>query len=209
MTETLRAELRIMDTMIYTYQINGMPVQTGDIICTMNGKPDILPGEFWRLIGRLVPGDVDHVAIYLGPDGRCAEAGARGVITFNVPNGEWDTERMARQRGLLFDTFYGIVSPLDVLGYSEDEEIHLRTAISQYISAQIGKPYNLNFLNPETEDAFYCSQLVYKAYQTIGIDINTGLAMEQFPGTNQIIYPQEIWDGFSHRQSNLIAVPST
>ena len=35
---------------IYTYQINGMPVQTGDIICTMNGKPDILPGEFWRLI---------------------------------------------------------------------------------------------------------------------------------------------------------------
>ena len=71
-----------MNTMIYTYQINGMPVQTGDIICTMNGKPDILPGEFWRLVGRLVPGDVDHVAIYLGPDGRCAEAGARGVITF-------------------------------------------------------------------------------------------------------------------------------
>jgi hypothetical protein len=24
--------------------------------------------------------------------------------------------------------------------------------------------------------------------------------MEQFPGTNAIIYPQEIWDGFSHRQ---------
>ena len=41
--------------MIYTYQIEGIPVQTGDIICTMNGKPDILPGEFWRFIGRLVP----------------------------------------------------------------------------------------------------------------------------------------------------------
>lgn len=190
-----------MNTMIYTYQINGMPVQTGDIICTMNGKPDILPGEFWRLIGRLVPGDVDHVAIYLGPDGRCAESGAKGVITFDVPNGEWDTERMARQRGLLFDTFYGIVSPLDVLGYSEEDEHNMRMNIASYVLAQVGKPYNLNFFNAESEDAFYCSQLVYKAYQTIGIDMNTGLAMEQLPGTNQIIYPQEIWEGFSHRQS--------
>ena len=192
--------------MIHTYQINGLALQTGDIICTMNGKPNILPGEFWRLVGRLVPGDVDHVAIYLGPDGRCAEAGARGVITFNVPDGNWDTERMARQRGLLFDTFYGIVSPLDTLGVPEEEEIILRKAVVNYILAQVGKPYNLNFLNPETEDAFYCSQLAYKAYQSIGIDLNTGLAMEQLPGTNQIIYPQEIWDGFSHRQRETLSI---
>jgi len=65
--------------MIYTYEIEGLAVQTGDIICTMNGKPDILPGEFWRFVGRLVPGDVDHVAIYVGPNGRCVEAGTRGV----------------------------------------------------------------------------------------------------------------------------------
>ena len=191
---------------VYSYQINGMPVQTGDIICTMNGKPDILPGEFWRLIGRLVPGDVDHVAIYLGPDGRCAEAGAKGVITFDVPNGVWDTERMARQRGLLFDTFYGIAAPLDVLGYSEEDEYHLRMAIANYILAQVGKPYNLNFFNAETEEAFYCSQLMYKAYQTIGINLNTGLAMEQLPGTNQIVYPQEIWEGFSHHKTDLISI---
>ena len=108
---------------------------------------------------------------------------------------------MARQRGLLFDTFYGVVSPLDVLGYTEEDERLMRESIAQYILAQVGKPYNLNFLNAETEDAFYCSQLAYKAYQTIGIDMNTGLAMEQFPGTNQIIYPQEIWEGFSHRKS--------
>lgn len=191
---------------VYSYQINGMSVQTGDIICTMNGKPDILPGEFWRLVGRLVPGDVDHVAIYLGPDGRCAEAGAKGVITFNVPNGIWDTERMARQRGLLFDTFYGIAAPLDVLGYSEEDEYHLRTAIAKYVLAQVGKPYNLNFFNAETEEGFYCSQLMYKAYQTIGINLNTGLAMEQLPGTNQIVYPQEIWEGFSHHKTDLIPI---
>ena len=185
--------------MIYTYQIEGLTLQTGDIICTMNGKPDILPGEFWRLIGRLVPGDVDHVSVYVGPNGRCVEAGARGVITFDVPLGHWDTERMALQRGLLFDTLYGVSSPLDSLQISEEQEHEMRKRVAQYCLSQLGKPYNLNFLNAETEDAFYCSQLAYKAYQQIGIDLNTGLAMEQLPGTNAIVYPQEIWNGFSHR----------
>jgi cell wall-associated NlpC family hydrolase len=185
--------------MINTYQIEGLTLQTGDIICTMNGKADILPGEFWRLLGRLVPGDVDHVAIYLGPDGRCIEAGARGVVTFDVPRGHWDTERMAPQRGLLFDSFYGVAAPLDELERAEEEEHGMRAAVAAYCLAQVGKPYNLNFLNAETEESFYCSQLAYKAYQQIGIDLNTGLAIEQLPGTNAIIYPQEIWSGFSHR----------
>jgi hypothetical protein len=185
--------------MIYTYQIEGITLQTGDIICTMNGKPDILPGEFWRLVGRLVPGDVDHVAMYVGPAGRCVEAGARGVIKFTVFDGQWDTERMARRRGLLFDTFYGIVSPLDALQVTEEEQHAMRKRVAQYCLTQVGKPYNLNFLNAETEEAFYCSQLAYKAYQQIGINLNTGLAMEQLPGTNNIVYPQEIWEGFSHR----------
>ena len=185
--------------MIYTYQIEGIPVQTGDIICTMNGKPDILPGEFWKLVGRLVPGDVDHVAVYVGPQGRCIEAGAHGVIKFTVFDEKWDTERMARRRGHLFDTFYGIVSPLDALEVTENEQEEMRKRVAKYCLAQVGKPYNLNFLNAETEESFYCSQLAYKAYQQIGIDLNTGLAMEQLPGTNAIVYPQEIWDGFSHR----------
>ena len=188
--------------MIYTYQIEGVPVQTGDIICTMNGKPDILPGEFWRLVGRLVPGDVDHVAVYLGPEGRCVEAAAHGVIKFTVFKGEWNTERMARRRGLLFDTFYGVASPLDGLGLPEQEEHVMRARVAEYCRAQVGKPYNLNFLNSETEQAFYCSQLAYKAYQQIGISLNTGMAMEQLPGTNSIIYPQEIWEGCSHRAAD-------
>ena len=185
--------------MIYTYQIEGIPLQTGDIICTMNGKPDILPGQFWWLVGRLVPGDVDHVAIYTGPEGRCVEAGAHGVIKFTVFKGQWDAQRMARRRGHLFDTFYGIASPLDGLGLPEEEEHILRAKVAEYCLAQVGKPYNLNFLKSDTEEAFYCSQLAYKAYQQIGIDLNTGLAMEQIPGTNAIMYPQEIWDGSSHR----------
>jgi hypothetical protein len=31
--------------------------------------------------------------------------------------------------------------------------------------------------------------------------LNTGLAIEQLPGTNAIVYPQEIWDGFGHREA--------
>jgi len=34
---------------------------------------------------------------------------------------------------------------------------------------QVGKPYNLNFFDPETAKAFYCSQLAYKAYQSVGL----------------------------------------
>lgn len=188
--------------MIYTYQIEGITVQTGDLICTMNGKPDILPGQFWRFVGRLVPGDVDHIAIYTGPEGRCVEAGTYGVIKFTVFNGQWDTERMARRRGQLLDTFYGVVSPLAALGLPEEEENEMREKVAAYCLAQVGKPYNLNFLNVETEETFYCSQLAYKAYQQTGIDLNTGLAMEQLTGTNAIIYPQEIWNGFSHRRSD-------
>ncbi len=185
--------------MIYSYEIEGLVLQTGDVICTRNGKPDILPGEFWFLVGLLVPGDVDHVVVYLGPDGRCIEAGSRGVTLFSVHKGIWDSEKMTDERGFLIDTFYGVASPLGNLELSEDEEIHMRTKVADYCLAQIGKPYNLNFLNAESDKAFYCSQLAYKAYQQVGIDLNTGLAMEQLPGTNYIIYPQEIWDGSAHK----------
>ena len=131
--------------MIYQYEINGLPVQTGDILCTMNGKPDILPGEFWRLVGRLVPGDVDHVAMYLGPEGRCIEAGAPGVVTFDVQAGRWVAEKMMRQRGHLVDTFYGAAYPLAGRGLSPEIEEQIREDVAAFSLAQIGKPYNLNF----------------------------------------------------------------
>ncbi|GER81290.1 MAG: YiiX/YebB-like N1pC/P60 family cysteine hydrolase [Anaerolineales bacterium] len=185
--------------MIHTYEINGVPMQTGDIICTMNGKPDILPGEFWRLIGRLVPGDVDHIAVYLGPEGRCIESGAKGVVTFEVHNGVWRPEHVMPERGLLVDTFYGAAYPLDGLEFSEEDERLARQTVAQYCLSQLGKSYNLNFLNPETEEAFYCSQLAYKAYQRVGINLNTGMEMERLPGANVIVFPQEIWDGCAHR----------
>lgn len=187
--------------MIHTYQINGLTVQTGDVICTMNGKPDILPGEFWRLVGRLVPGDVDHVAMYLGPEGRCIESGAKGVVTFEVKGSHWAAEKMMRKRGHLVDTFYGVAYPLAGHGLSSELEEQVREDVAAFALAQVGRPYNLNFLNANTEDAYYCSQLIYRAYLRCGIDLNTGLAMEGLPGTNMIVYPQEIWSGCIHRMA--------
>jgi hypothetical protein len=154
--------------MIYQYKINGVPVQSGDIICTTDGKPDLLPGEFWRLIGRLLPGDVDHIVIYTGPEARFVEAGGRGVSTFEMPGGRWASEHLLLERATLVDTFYGVVHPLKNLKPATSEEIRMREDIVEYCLAQVGKPYNLNFFDPEREDAFYCSQLAYKAYQRHG-----------------------------------------
>ncbi len=139
--------------MVHTYQINGLTVQTGDVICTMNGKPDILPGEFWRLVGRLVPGDVDHVSMYLGPEGLCIESGAKGVITFNVKAGLWVSEKMMRKRGHLVDTFYGVAYPLEGRGLSQEMEEQIRLDVAAFALAQVGKKYNLNFLNSNTDEA--------------------------------------------------------
>jgi len=186
--------------MIFTYEVNGLTVKTGDIICTMNGKPNILPGEFWRLVGRLVPGDVDHIAVYIGPDGRFVEAGALGVVTFEIHDGVWHAEHSMAERGMLVDTFYGAAYPLMEIGLTRDEEDEIRKGVASFCLEHLGCPYNLNFLDPDREDAFYCSQLAYKAYLPWGINLNTGLSMERLPGTNRIVYPQEIWDGCAHRR---------
>jgi hypothetical protein len=189
--------------MIHSYVVNGLPVKTGDIVCTRNGKPNLLPGEFWRIVGMLVPGDVDHIAIYLGPDGRFVEAGALGVMTFEIHDGLWYPEHNMVERGTLVDTFYGVAYPLDGIGLNHEQEVEIRTGVAEYCLAHLHRPYNLNFFDPEREDAFYCSQLAYKAYLPHGVNLNKGMFMEQLPGTNQIIFPQEIWDGCIHRLANL------
>jgi hypothetical protein len=191
---------------VYSYVINGLPVQTGDILCTQNGAVDenypeaIRPGEFWQWVSQFVPGDVDHVAIYIGPDGRCIEASGRGVISFMVEEGWWNAPRMMDERGRFLDTFYGVAYPLEGRGLPLEEERRLRLEVAVYCLAQIGKPYNLNLLNPEQDNSFYCSQLVYKAYQPYGINLNSNPEIRVLPGTQRIVYPQEIWEACYHRR---------
>ena len=193
---------------VFSYVINGLPLQTGDIICTQNGILDtnypeaIRPGEFWHWVGEIVPGEVDHVAIYIGPAGRCIEAGTLGVVSFVVKEGWWNAPRMMAERGRFVDTFYGVAYPLEGRGLPPEEETRLRAEVGAYCLAQLGKPYNLNLLNPEHDHAFYCSQLVYKAYQPYGIQLNGDPHLRVLPGTQRIVYPQEIWDACRHRKSD-------
>ena len=84
-----------------------------------------LSGEFWRLVGMLIPGEVDHIIIYVGPAGRCVEAGARGrVIEFEVAGNAWDAAAMMPQRGPFLDVLHGVAYPL--AGRAESESVAIR-----------------------------------------------------------------------------------
>jgi hypothetical protein len=190
--------------MISKYVINGIEVRTGDLICTKDGDTANLMGQFWRLIGKIIPGDVDHIVIYVGPEGRCVEAGAKGKVnTFTVEDYKWNAQNMFMERGPLIDVFYGVVYPLEGRGFNSQEIDQKRLRIGEYSleQARLKKPYNLNFLDSLTEEAFYCSQLAYRAYYNVGINLNTGKGVPQVPGTESIIFPQEIWESCPHKRA--------
>lgn len=168
--------------MVHSYKINGLPVRTGDLICTVDGGGPIVPGEFWRLVGKLIPGDIDHIVIYVGPDGRCVEAGAKGVITFETHSSVWNSAGMFEQRGMI-DQLYGIVYPLVGRGFTSEHEEAVRERVAGYCLAQVGKPYNINFLDSSTKNSFYCSQLAFMAYLANGINLNTEKGVVEIPGT--------------------------
>lgn len=156
--------------MIHTHTFNGLTVQTGDILCTRNGTDDNWFGRIWHWIGYLVPGRIDHTILYVGPGGRCIEAGGKGVIEFVMPGPIWDAPSVADTR-LLQDTLVAVAQPLQRLNLSPQEEARIRMGVADYCLAQIGKPYNPIFLNTVTDEAFYCSQLIYLAYREFGLDL--------------------------------------
>ena len=189
------------ENIIQTYSINKLPLQTGDILClAFDTSQDKKLGDYWRILGVLIPGEVDHVAIYLGPGGRCVEASAKGVYTFNLVDQQWTPKKMFKFRGKFKDRLIGVAYPLHNLEFSIEEETKIRLAVAEYClkQAESKKPYNINLLDPHREDAFYCGQLAYKAYLPHGIDLNTNKGVSNLPGTDRIIFPQEIWKSCFH-----------
>ena len=177
---------------IYSSSFYGLPVVTGDIICTRDGEENSLFGQLWQLIGRLVPGEVDHCVLYLGPGGRCVESGPMGVVTFDMPEGVWQAASLAPER-LMLDTFYAIAYPFARRGLPSDREAEVREQVAAFCLEQAAhsKPYNFNFFNPLEDGAFYCSQLIYKAYLSAGIDLNPTPLPPQDP-LDLIVFPQDI-----------------
>lgn len=189
--------------MIYTHTFNGLAVQTGDILCTSDGTDHNWFGRFWRMIGYLVPGRVDHTLLYVGPKGHCVEAVGRGVIEFTMSGNQWDAPQVAATR-LLHDTLVGVAYPLQGLGLSPQEEERIRTGVAAYCLEQVGKPYNPNFLNTITDEAFYCSQLIYLAYREHGVDLGASpVRLGTDPaGVNEtplLILPTALLENCSHR----------
>lgn len=187
--------------MIHAHTFNGLPLQTGDILCTQDGEKNSLFGQVWRLLGKLVPGEVDHCLIYLGPGGRCVESAARGVLVFEMPGESWDAPVLLQQR-LLLDTLVGVAYPFAGRGLAPDEEALLRLAVAVFCQEQAknSKPYNFNYLDPQRDRSFYCSQLVFKAYLAQGIDLNSNLGVPSGGLLERIVFPQEIWNGCQHRR---------
>lgn len=183
-----------LTTMIYQTTISGLPVRTGDVICTQDGAEASLVGRLWRALGHFVPGEIDHVILYVGPGGRCVEAGARGVIVFEAPDGPWSAEQMADER-LLYDTLVGVADPLAGRGLAPEEEERIRAGVAAYCIEQAvaNKPYNFNFFDPETDAAFYCSQLIYQAYLEYGVDLARGEIDADVRDDVRLVLPQVIW----------------
>jgi uncharacterized protein YycO len=101
------------------------------------------------------------------------------------------------------DEFYGVAYPLAGRQISSKGEVSIREDVARYCikQAKTQKPYNINFSDSDTEKAFYCSQLAYKAYLRNGINLNTGKGIEEIPSTESIIFPQEIWSGCKHKKA--------
>jgi hypothetical protein len=184
---------------IYTTTINGLQVTTGDIICTADGEKDSLFGRLWQMLGKLVPGEVDHCLVYSGPGGRCIESGPLGVISFELTGEIWEAASLFSQRWIL-DTIVGVAYPLADLDLPAGDEEQIRLNVARFCLEQAyrSKPYNLNFFNPEQDGAYYCSQLVYKAYRNEGIDLNTNERVPCGP-FDCIVFPQEIWNACQHQ----------
>jgi hypothetical protein len=188
--------------MIYRYRVDGLWLTTGDLICTTSDWPRSAMMHLLRPLEWCMPGAVKHVIVYVGPDGRCVEAGPRGVIEFQVTGHTWAGERMRRQRGGLTGQLYGVTYPLRGTAYSPHEQMRIRAAVADYCLSQAAarKPYNWRFWDSEREDAFYCSQLAYKAYQPFEVNLNSEYGVPDLPLLRSVVFPQEVWSGCVHRR---------
>ena len=186
---------------LFTASLCGVPLTTGDVICTTDGEEDSLLGRLWRMMGNLAPGEVDHCIMYLGPGGRCIESGPKGVIVFTMPGDVWDAAALFPERWML-DSFYGVAYPLAGRGISADDDRRVRENVARFCleQATFSKPYNVNFFDPDTDGAYYCSQLIYRAYLAEGINLNSNQGVPAGP-LARIVFPQELWNACAHLRS--------
>lgn len=186
--------------MIHTHQFSGVTVRTGDILFTRDGTENSLFGALWNLFGNIIPGDLDHCMVYVGPGVRFIESAARGVVLIEMVGDDWNPEPCAVER-LMVDTLVAVGDPTAGRELTSEQQTQIRENAVAFCMEQVrkGKPYNVDFFDPETDGAFYCSQLVYKAYQSQGINLHptdsvNGLLYQS------VVLPEELWNACLVRQ---------
>jgi len=191
-----RADVRV----IHRYQIHGVPVRTGDILCTRDGDSKGLIGAFWKALGSLVPGEIDHCALYIGPGARFIEADARGVSVLSMPGQRWNAQALFHRR-LFVDTFVGVAYPLHGLRIPPRQQGRIRLAVANYCLAQhaAGKPFNFNLLDATNPRRTYCSQLIVEAYRSVGIHLGGERGTRATPMLRHAVLPDSLWRGSPHR----------
>jgi cell wall-associated NlpC family hydrolase len=138
--------------------LNPCDMWQGDIIVIHDD------GWFSGALGALFGGYWTHAGIYVGD----------GVVTESYPTGLSSpypgvtTRRLEDDTGFWKAEDWAILSPVAT-------EVQRRAA-STYAMQQAGKPYNYNYPDKETEGSFYCSELVWRAYQTQGIDLDSNFS---------------------------------
>ena len=145
-----------------------------------------LKSHFKTIFSATTPAELDAAVL----------ARSRGVGA-TVMGARWEAHEKFAERGFI-DSFLGGVSPLAAKDLSPEQERNYRLAVAAYCEAQVGKPYNFNFPDPETEERFYCSQLAYRAYLTVGVNLNTGLDNRPPYLPDSIVFPEEIWQSQPH-----------
>jgi uncharacterized protein YycO len=149
------------------------------------------PGNIYQMLTKdaphlLQPGDIvlsyfEQSAWGCALDFRCA--GMRAVYA-----GAWHhTGVIAEQDGELVivearPSDGVVVNPLDETSHYRaaraivlrvDAPAGVRAAAADYALAQVGKPFSDNYLSRRSDAAFYCSKLIWAAYDTVGgIDLD-------------------------------------
>ncbi len=187
--------------MIYEYAIDGLPMRTGDVLCMRDGTQRGFFGRLWTAIGALVPGEIDHCALYIGPDGRFVEAAARGVSVLTMPGDHWDAQLLAGKR-LFVDTLVGVVYPLAGRELAQTEENRIRESVAAICldQAAADKPFNFNLFDATNPERTYCSQLIAEAYRREGIELDGKQGVPRSRIFRRAVFPEALWNSSPRRR---------
>lgn len=185
--------------MDHVHTIDGLTIKTGDILCMKDGGRRGVFERLWLVLGALVPGEIDHCALYVGPNGRFVEADIHGVTVLTMPGNHWDAQALEHKR-LFVDSLVGVAYPLQDRGLAPDQETRIRESVAKYCleQADAHKPFNFNFFNSTNPNRTYCSQLIADAYRSQGIELDSKQAVPRLSIFRRAVFPEALWVGSPH-----------